>query len=55
MYDLYGLYDYLNHDLLIAKLEAYGFSENSVNYIQKLLTQITIVDTNNKCKYKEQM
>ena len=27
-------FDTLNHDLFIAKLEAYGFSENSLNYIQ---------------------
>ena len=30
-------FDTLNHDLLIAKLEAYGFSENSLNYIQSYL------------------
>ena len=27
-------FDTLNYDFLIAKLEAYGFSENSLNYIQ---------------------
>ena len=27
-------FDTLNHDLLIAKLEAYGFSESSLKYIQ---------------------
>ena len=27
-------FDTLNHDLLIAKLEAYGFSENCLNYIK---------------------
>ena len=27
----------LNHDLLIAKLEGYGFSENFLNYIQSYL------------------
>ena len=32
--DLSKAFDTLNHDLLIAKLEAYGFSENSLNYIQ---------------------
>ena len=32
--DLSKVFDTLNHDLLIAKLEAYGFSENSLNYIQ---------------------
>ena len=35
--DLSKAIDILNHDLLIAKLEAYGFSENSLNYIQSYL------------------
>ena len=35
--DLLKAFDTLNHDLLIAKLEAYGFSENSLNYIQSYL------------------
>ena len=30
-------FDMLNHDLLIAKLEGYGFSKNSLNYIQSNL------------------
>ena len=30
-------FDTLNHDLSIAKLEAYGFSENPLNYIQSYL------------------
>ena len=30
-------FDTLNYDFLIAKLEAYGFSENSLNYIQSYL------------------
>ena len=30
-------FDTLNYDLLIAKLEAYGFSESSLNYIQSYL------------------
>ena len=35
--DLSMAFDTLNHDLLIAKLEAYGFSENPLNYIQSHL------------------
>ena len=35
--DLSKAFDTLNHDLFIAKLEAYGFSENSFNYIQSYL------------------
>ena len=35
--DLSKAFDTLNHDLLTAKLEAYGFSENSLNYIQSYL------------------
>ena len=35
--DLSKALDALNHDFLIAKLEAYGFSENSLNYIQSYL------------------
>ena len=35
--DLSKAFDILNHDLLTAKLEAYGFSENSLNYIQSYL------------------
>ena len=35
--DLSKAFDTLNHVLLIAKLEAYGFSENSLNYIQSYL------------------
>ena len=32
--NLFKVFDTLNHDLLIVKLEANGFSENSLNYIQ---------------------
>ena len=32
--DLSKAFGSLNHDLLIAKFEAYGFSENCLNYIQ---------------------
>ena len=35
--DLSKAFDTLNHDLSIAKLEACGFSENSLNYIQSYL------------------
>ena len=35
--DLSKAFDTLNHDLLLAKLEAYGFSENSIGYIQSYL------------------
>ena len=35
--DLSKAFDTLNHDLLLAKLGAYGFSENSIGYIQSYL------------------
>ena len=35
--DLSKTFDTLNHDLLTAKLEAYGSSKNSLNYIQSYL------------------
>ena len=47
--DLSKAFDILNHDLLIAKLGAYGFTENSLNYIQSYLRnrlQTTSVNKN---------
>ena len=35
-------FDTLNHDLLTAKLEAYGFSQKSFNYIQSYLRNLTL-------------
>ena len=35
--DLSKAFDTINHDLLLAKLETYGFSENSIGYIQSYL------------------
>ena len=35
--DLSTAFGTLNHDLLLPKLEAYGFSESSLNYIQSYL------------------
>ena len=32
-------YDCVNHDLIIAKLEAYGVGENSIRLIQNYLSQ----------------
>ena len=37
--DLSKAFDTLNHDLLIAKLEAYGFSVNSLSYIHSYLNK----------------
>ena len=49
--DLSKAFDTLNHDLLIAKFEAYGFSENSLNYIKSyLLNYSHLFFTKNKCE-----
>ena len=46
--DLSKTFDILNHDLLIAKFEASGFSENSLNYIKSyLLNRLQRTNVNN--------
>ena len=46
--DLSKAFDTLNHDLLIVKLEAYGFCKNSLNYIQSYLcSRLQRVNVNN--------
>ena len=37
--DLSKAYDCVNHDLIIAKLDAYGVGENSLRLIQNYLSQ----------------
>ena len=37
--DLLKAYDCVNHDLIIAKLEAYGITKNSLRLIQNYLSQ----------------
>ena len=37
--DLSKAFDCINHELLIAKLEAYGFSKNSLTYIYSYLSE----------------
>ena len=37
--DLSKAFDCLNHDLLIAKLDAYGFEKNSLNFIYDYLKE----------------
>ena len=39
-------FDTLNHDLLIAKHEAYGCSENSLNYIQSYYNRLQRTNVN---------
>ena len=37
--DLSKAFDCLNHDLLIAKLDAYGFEKNAINFIYDYLKE----------------
>ena len=37
--DLPKAYEYVNHDLIIAKLEAYGVGKNSLRLIKNYLSQ----------------
>ena len=44
------------NDLLIAKLEAYGFSENSLNYIQSYLRNcLQRINVNNNFSLQKEM
>ena len=36
--DLSKAFDSLNHELLLAKLEAYGFDQSSLNFVHSYLT-----------------
>ena len=38
--DLAKLFDTINHDLIIAKLEAYGFSISFLRYVHSYLNQL---------------
>ena len=42
--DLSKAFDTLNHNLLLAKLNAYGFSNTSLLFIQSYLNIIIIID-----------
>ena len=48
--DLSKAFDTLNHDLLIAKLEAYGFSAKSLSYIHSYLNK-RLQNTNVNCDF----
>ena len=48
--DLSKAFDTLNHDLLIAKLEAYGFSSKSLSYIHSYLNK-RMQKTNVNCDF----
>ena len=48
--DLSKAFDTLNHDLLMAKVEAYGFSVNSLSYIHSYLNKrLQKTNVNNNC------
>ena len=47
--DLSKAFDKLNHELLLAKLNAYGFSENAISYIKSYLSnRYQRININNK-------
>ena len=48
--DVSRAFDTLNHDLLIAKLEAYGFSAKSLSYIHSYLNT-RLQKTNVNCDF----
>ena len=48
--DLSKAFDTLNHDLLIAKLEVYGFSAKSLSYIHSYLNK-RLQKTNVNCDF----